>query len=108
MPSRAREIRALIFDVFGTVVDWRGSILRECRALGRAKRLAVDWDAFTDAWRAGYLPAMARVRSGELPWMNIAQLPRMILDELLARFGVHSLTKEEVNQLNRVWHRLDP
>ena len=58
-------VRALVFDVFGTVVDWRGSILRECRALGRSKRISADWDAFTDAWRAGYRPAMARVRSGE-------------------------------------------
>ena len=86
MPARPRAIRALIFDVFGTVVDWRGSILRECRALGRRKKIAADWDAFTDAWRAGYRPAMARVRSGELPWMNIDQLHRMILDDLLRAF----------------------
>jgi len=108
MPARPRTIRALIFDVFGTVVDWRGSIIRECRALGRRKKLAVDWNAFTDAWRAGYRPAMARVRSGELPWMNIDQLHRMILDELLARFAVEGLTEEEIDHLNRAWHRLDP
>jgi 2-haloacid dehalogenase len=108
MPARPRAIRALIFDVFGTVVDWRGSIIRECRALGRRKKLAVDWDAFADAWRAGYRPAMARVRSGELPWMNIDQLHRMILDELLARFAVEGLTEEEIDHLNRAWHRLDP
>jgi len=108
MPARPRAIRALIFDVFGTVVDWRGSIIRECRALGRSKKLAVDWDALVDAWRAGYRPAMARVRSGELPWMNIDQLHRMILDELLARFAINGLTEEEIDHLNRVWHRLDP
>ncbi|HEY8070138.1 MAG TPA: haloacid dehalogenase type II [Burkholderiales bacterium] len=108
MPARPRAIRALIFDVFGTVVDWRGSIIRECRALGRRKKLAVDWDAFADAWRAGYRPAMARVRSGELPWMNIDQLHRMILDELLARFAIEGLTEDEIDHLNRVWHRLDP
>ena len=110
MPSQRppARFRALIFDVFGTVVDWRGSILRECRALGRKKKLAVDWDAFTDAWRAGYKPAMARVRSGELPWMNIDQLHRMILDELLARFSIDGLTEDEIGHLNRVWHRLDP
>ena len=108
MPSAPRQIRALVFDVFGTVVDWRGSILRECRALGRRKKIAVDWDAFTDAWRAGYRPAMARVRSGELPWMNIDQLHRLILDELLQRFSITSLTEDEIDQLNRVWHRLDP
>ena len=110
MPSQRppARFRALIFDVFGTVVDWRGSILRECRALRRKKMIAVDWDAFTDAWRAGYKPAMARVRSGELPWMNIDRLHRMILDELLARFSIGGLTEDEIGHLNRVWHRLDP
>ena len=108
MPARPRAIRALIFDVFGTVVDWRGSILRECRALGQQKKIAADWDAFADAWRAGYRPAMARVRTGDLPWMNIDQLHRMILDELLARFAVEGLTEDEIDHLNRAWHRLDP
>ena len=106
MPARARTIRALVFDVFGTVADWRGSILRECRALGRAKRLAVDWDAFTDAWRGGYRPAMARVRSGELPWMNIDQLHRLILDGLLQQFDLRGLKEAEKDQFNRAWHRL--
>lgn len=108
MLSAPRQIRALVFDVFGTVVDWRGSIVRECRALGRRRRIAADWEAFADAWRAGYRPAMARVRSGELPWMNIDQLHRMILDGLLARFGLESLTEDELDYLNRVWHRLEP
>ncbi|OFZ86676.1 MAG: haloacid dehalogenase, type II [Betaproteobacteria bacterium RBG_16_66_20] len=112
MSSRPRaqpaSIRALIFDVFGTVVDWRGSIIRECTALGRRRRLAADWPAFTDAWRAGYRPAMARVRSGELPWMTIDQLHRTILDELLPRFEIEGLTEDEIDHLNRVWHRLEP
>ena len=108
MPSAPRQIRALVFDVFGTVVDWRGSIVRECRALGRRRRIAADWEAFADAWRAGYRPAMARVRSGELPWMNIDRLHRMILDGLLAQFGLEGLTEDELDELNRVWHRLDP
>jgi len=108
MPSAPRQIRALVFDVFGTVVDWRGSIVRECRALGRRRRIAADWEAFADAWRAGYRPAMARVRSGELPWMNIDRLHRMILDGLLAQFGLEGLTEDELDDLNRVWHRLDP
>ncbi len=108
MHALPRRIRALLFDVFGTVVDWRGSIIRECRALGRKKRIAADWDAFADAWRAGYRPAMARVRSGELPWMNIDQLHRMILDGLLPRFGIDTLTEDEIDHLNRVWHRLEP
>ena len=108
MTSLPRRIRALVFDVFGTVVDWRGSIIRECRALGRSKKIAADWDAFADAWRAGYRPAMARVRSGELAWMNIDQLHRMILDALLGQFGIDSLTEDEIDQLNHVLHRLDP
>jgi len=108
MLALPRRIRALVFDVFGTVVDWRGSILRECRALGRSKGISADWDAFTDAWRAGYRPAMARVRSGDLPWMNIDQLHRMILDGLLGKFGIDGLTEDEIDHLNRVWHRLDP
>lgn len=105
--STSPPVRALVFDVFGTVVDWRGSLIRELRALGKRKRIAADWDAFADAWRGGYRPSMARVRSGELPWMNIDQLHRLILDGLLAKFRVEGLTEEEIDHLNRVWHRLD-
>jgi 2-haloacid dehalogenase len=101
-------VKALVFDVFGTVVDWRGSIIREGMALGRRKKLKVDWAAFADAWRAGYKPAMARVRSGELPWTKIDDLHRMILDDLLKRFALGSLAEEEIDRLNRVWHRLKP
>ena len=102
------EVRALTFDVFGTVVDWRSSVVREGEALGRAKGLAVDWPAFADAWRDGYAPAMARVRRGELPWTTIDTLHRMILDELLPRFGVTGLNQAEIDHFNRVWHRLQP
>lgn len=105
---RASLPKALVFDVFGTVVDWRGSIIREGRRLGRDKGLEVDWDAFADAWRGGYKPSMARVRSGQLPWMNIDQLHRLILDELLERFGIRGLSEAEIDQLNRAWHRLKP
>jgi 2-haloacid dehalogenase len=100
--------RTLLFDVFGTVVDWRGSLVREGRALAARHGLEVDWVAFADAWRAGYRPAMDRVRRGELPWMNIDRLHRVVLDELLARFGIHQLSEAETNDLNRVWHRLHP
>ncbi|HJS36707.1 MAG TPA: haloacid dehalogenase type II [Burkholderiales bacterium] len=105
---RAPEVKALVFDVFGTVVDWRGSIIREGRLLGRRRKLKVDWAAFADAWRAGYRPAMARVRSGELPWTKIDVLHRMILDGLLPRFGLGGLNEDEIDHLNRVWHRLEP
>jgi 2-haloacid dehalogenase len=108
MPGKFSPIRALVFDVFGTVVDWRGSIIREVRALARAKKLDLDPAAFADAWRAGYQPAMAKVRSGELGWTKIDALHRMILDDLLVRFAVRGLKEAEIDHLNRVWHRLAP
>ena len=85
-PMNLSSIKALTFDVFGTVVDWRSTIIREGRALGKQKALAVDWVEFAHVWRAGYEPFMHRVRTGELPWLNIDALHRMILDELLVRF----------------------
>jgi 2-haloacid dehalogenase len=100
--------RALVFDVFGTVVDWRGSLVREGAALAAAKGVAVDWPVFADAWRAGYQPAMQRVRSGAEPWRNLDALHREILDTLLPRFGLEALDEGERDHLNRVWHRLDP
>jgi len=108
MRGKKPPIRALVFDVFGTVVDWRASIIREGRILGRRKRLRVDWAAFADAWRAGYRPAMARVRSGDLPWMKIDDLHRMILDGLLQQFSIRGLEEAEIDDLNRAWHRLRP
>ena len=101
-------VRALVFDVFGTVVDWRGSILAELQALGRAKGIAADWASFTDDWRRGYQPAMQRVRSGTLAWTTIDGLHRLILDELLARYAISSLDEDEKRHLNRAWHRLAP
>ena len=85
------SVRALAFDVFGTVVDWRSSIIREGELLGAAKGLKVDWPAFADAWRAGYRPAMDRVARGELAWQTIDQLHRSILDGLLQRFNITGL-----------------
>ena len=111
MPAKsapALAVKALVFDVFGTVVDWRGSLIREGKLLGKRKKLKVDWAAFADAWRAGYRPAMARVRSGELPWTKIDHLHRMILDGLLPKFGIRGLSEAEIDHLNRAWHRLDP
>ena len=102
------EVKALTLDVFGTVVDWRGSVIRECEQLGTAKGIDVDWAEFADRWRGGYAPAMARVRSGELPWTKIDVLHRMILDGLLAEFGVTGLSEDEKDHLNRAWHRLAP
>jgi 2-haloacid dehalogenase len=102
------QVKALVFDVFGTVVDWRGSLIREGRELGAKKRLDVDWAAFADAWRAGYQPAMQKVRTGRLPWMNIDQLHRLILDDLLQQFDVRGLKEVDKDRFNRAWHRLAP
>jgi 2-haloacid dehalogenase len=101
-------IRALTFDVFGTVVDWRGSILREGDALSQAKGLNVDWGALADDWRGLYGPMMGKVRSGELPWTNLDGLHRMGLEELAPKYGLGVLSEEAMDDLNRVWHRLDP
>jgi 2-haloacid dehalogenase len=95
--------QVLAFDIFGTVVDWHGSIEREMQALYPA----VDGNAFALAWRAGYQPAMARVRSGELGWTRIDELHRLILEDLLPKFGLTHLSEAERVHLNRVWHRLD-
>ncbi|NIO40584.1 MAG: haloacid dehalogenase type II [Burkholderiales bacterium] len=103
-----QKIDALVFDVFGTVVDWRGSITREGRALGERKNIKFNWARFANAWRAGYAPAMDRVRHGELAWMNIDQLHRLILDELLVKFNIDGLKEEDKDYFNRVWHRLKP
>ena len=99
---------ALVFDVFGTVVDWRGSIIREGQLLGKRKGIEVDWVAFADAWRGGYRPAMQRVRSGQIPWTNIDGLNRLILNDLLVQFNIKGLSEEEIDHFNRAWHRLWP
>jgi len=100
--------RALAFDVFGTVVDWRSSVIRQLEEFGQRHGLQQDWPSFADNWRAGYAPAMDRVRRGELPWTRIDDLHRMILEEHLGAAGITSICVEEVDELNRAWHRLDP
>jgi 2-haloacid dehalogenase len=102
-------VRALVFDVFGTVVDWRSGVIRDGTELGRRVGVDLDWAAFADAWRGRYLPSMNRVRTGELPWRNLDALHAASLDELLAEFGI----AEAVGPLDRAWlvrawHRLDP
>jgi 2-haloacid dehalogenase len=99
---------ALAFDVFGTVVDWRGSIIGELEMFGENHGVAEDWATFADDWRAGYPAAMNRVRTGELPWLKIDALHHLILDDLLDRAGIQSAPETDVDELNRAWHRLDP
>lgn len=100
--------KALIFDVFGTVVDWRGSITREVRRVAEEKNLRINPGRFANEWRGGYAPAMDKVRRGELPWLNIDSLHRMILDELIKKFKVESLSEADRVHLNHAWHRLKP
>lgn len=101
------EVKALVFDVFGTVVDWRGSIIAEGRRLNAELGLAVDWATFTDEWRGEYRPHMDRVNAGE-PWLNVDAIYREALEMLLERHGVTGLSEDQKVELNRVWHRLDP
>jgi len=104
----ANSVKALTFDVFGTVVDWRSSIIREGQLLSARKGFEIDWGEFADNWRAGYGPAMNRVRNGVLPWTKIDDLHRMILDELVIEHGLVGLSEGELDDFNRAWHRLSP
>jgi 2-haloacid dehalogenase len=102
------QVKAMTFDVFGTVVDWRRSIAREIQELGQKKGFDLDWNSFADEWRSGYAPSMNKVRNGEMPWTKIDDLHRMILDELLSKHKISILSEEEIDSLNKAWHRLDP
>jgi 2-haloacid dehalogenase len=104
----AVSVKALVFDVFGTVVDWRTSIAREVEAVAKRKGFSVDGAKFADAWRAEYGPSMNRVRTGALPWTKLDDLHRMGLDKLLLDFGIAGLSESETLDLNRGWHRLRP
>ena len=106
--SDVPRVKALVFDTFGTVVDWRTSVTQEVEQFARQKALKINGEQFADAWRAGYAPAMNRVRTGELPWTKLDALHRMILDKLLVDFHINGLTEPEIDQLNRAWHRLRP
>ncbi len=100
--------KALLFDVFGTVVDWRGSVIRQLDAFGAKHGLSADWVAFADAWRGLYQPSMEEVRSGRRPWTILDVLHRESLDSLLAQHGFEGIPEEVVADLNKAWHRLDP
>jgi len=102
------EIKALTFDVFGTVADWRSGVAREAEAMLGPKGHALDWGAFADGWRARYLPAMAKVARGERPFAILDVLHRENLVALLADQEIGGLSEVEIDQLNLAWHRLDP
>ena len=100
--------RALLFDVFGTVVDWRGGVIRELQAFGARHGIEADWPAFADDWRGLYQPSMEDVRSGRRPFTILDTLHRESLDTLLKREGIATVGEEAIDDLNRAWHRLDP
>jgi 2-haloacid dehalogenase len=102
------NVKALVFDTFGTVVDWRGSVIAEGMAWGKAKGLNINWADFADRWRLGYRPTMDKVRKGEIPWTRLDDLHRMILEELLEEFKIEGLTEEEKVSWTHVWRRLKP
>ena len=104
----ALDVKALVFDVFGTVVDWRTSVAKHAAAFGKANGASADWEAFADGWRGKYQPYMGKVRSGELPWTKLDVLHRMGLEELLGEFGITGVSEEAKKDLNLAWHRLDP
>jgi 2-haloacid dehalogenase len=106
--SAIAGIEALCFDVFGTVVDWRSSLIAEATELGARKGIAADWERLVDAWRAGYQPAMDRVRKGELPWTPLDTLHRMTLDRLLVEQRIAGLDEQDKEELTLGWHRLRP
>jgi 2-haloacid dehalogenase len=102
------SVKALVFDVFGTVVDWRTSVAHEVELLAQRKGFTIEGAKFADAWRAEYAPSMNRVRKGELAWTRLDDLHRMVLDKMLKEFSITGLSEAEVVALNRAWHRLRP
>ena len=101
------SVKAFIFDVFGTVVDWRTSIARESRAILEPKGYTLDWLAFADAWRDEYQPAMEEVRTGVIPFSKLDVLHRRNLERILPRFKVSGLDEATMRHFNKAWHRLD-
>lgn len=102
------DVKAIVFDTFGTVVDWRSSITIEGAAWGKCRALNTDWADFADRWHLGYKSSVARVCRGEIPWSRLDDLHRAILDGLLKDFKIEDLTEEEKVRWTHVWRRLKP
>lgn len=106
-------VKAILFDTFGSVVDWRGSLIADLGGWAAQRGIAGDWVGLVDAWRAAYAPSMDRVRRGELPWTILDDLHRATLETLVAQFGISfpggvDLGEAELDHINRGWHRLKP
>lgn len=97
-----------MFDTFGTVVDWRSSLIAELEAFGRRRGLSADWPLLVDEWRAAYHPSMERVRKGEQPWTTLDALHRQSLERLVASLGIKGLGPADLDELTGAWHRLHP
>jgi 2-haloacid dehalogenase len=103
----APPVKALFFDVFGTLVDWRGGVAREAERMLGPRGHSLDWGAFADAWRGEYQAGMEPIRSGQAPFVTLDVIHRRNLDRILPRFGLEGLDEPTRAQLNLAWHRLD-
>ena len=102
------EIKALLFDTFGTVVDWRSSLIDAFSRFGESRQLDVDWSKLVDQWRSAYWPSMDKVRKGQLAWTTLDELHRAALVNLLPTFKLEQLSANDVDDLTTLWHRLKP
>jgi len=103
----AAGVKALVYDVFGTCVDWRNGVARDAERILKPLGYKIDWLAFADAWRALYQPSMEEVRSGRQPFVTLDILHRRMLDQIRPKFGLEKLANQVADDLNLAWHRLD-
>ncbi|MGY3346815.1 MULTISPECIES: haloacid dehalogenase type II [unclassified Bradyrhizobium] len=107
MKNSIKDVKAIVFDTFGTVVDWRGSIIRDLTAWGNNQGIQADWTALADRWRDEYEPEKNRVRNGEIGWTNLDELHAHALEKVAAQLGIKDLSPSQMQHVNCVWHRLD-
>ena len=105
-PRTRADLKVLAFDVFGTVVDWRGGVASEMATIAKERRLSLDAGAFADAWRGKYLPYLLRIRNGEMPWQVLDGVHRASLRELVTEMSLKSLTEADLDRLVHAWHHL--
>ena len=107
-PFDPTQIRAILFDVFGSVVDWRTSLITDLTAWSATRGFTADWPNLVDDWRGAYAPSMDRVRKGELPWTVLDDLHRTSLEILAKKYHLPNLTDADLDHINHGWHRLKP
>ena len=105
--ATADGVKALVYDVFGTCVDWRNGVARDAERILKPLGYKIDWLALADAWRALYQPSMEEVRSGRQPFVKLDILHRRMLDQIRPKFGLEKLDNKVADDLNLAWHRLD-